>query len=129
MAQKNTTFEWPNGYVTYETYAALKAEREEAIASKDWDRYQMLDEAIDACKVIPAVGVPGTVHYYTDSCSGHVERMITPKKLVFKETGIYHSTYTFTLRRNGRWVEQGEKSRDGLILTLGWAHDYRCEEI
>lgn len=128
MKQSNN-FEWPEGYIHYDTYASIKAEREQAMEASDWDRFHMLDEALDTCKVIPEVGVPGTVHYYTDSCSGHVERMITPKKLVFKETGIYHSTYTFTLRRNGRWVEQGEKTSDGLILTLGWAHDYRCEEI
>ena len=127
--KKDTNFVWPEGYITYEAYKAMKDEREKAIATKDWDRYRELDDTIDRVKVIPAVGVPGTVHYYTDSCSGHVERMITPKKIVFKETGIYNSTYTFTLRKNGRWVEQGEKSRDGLVLTLGWAHDYYCQEI
>jgi len=129
MSKRKTSFEWPEGYVSYETYTSLKEEREEAVATKDWARYHMLDEALETCKVIPDVGVPGTVHYYTDSCSGHVEHIITPKKIVFQETGIYHSTYTFTLRRNGRWVKEGEKSRDGLILSLGRAHDYRCLEI
>ena len=127
MSKRKTSFEWPEGYVSYETYKSLKEEREEAIATEDWARYRMLDEAIDTCKVIPDVGVPGTVHYYTDS--GHVEEIITPKKIVFKETGIYHSTYTFTLRKNGRWVEEGQRISDGLRLTLGWAHDYRCMEI
>lgn len=127
--KKDTKFEWPEGYITYEAYKAMKDEREQAIARKDWDRYHELDEAIDRVKVIPAVGVPGTVHYYTDSCSGHVERMIGPKKLVFKETGIYHSTYTFTLRKNGMWVKEGHPVRDGVRLYLGWAHDYRCQEI
>ena len=127
--KKENTFEWPFGYVSYETYAGIKKERQEALEAHDWDRYHMLDDAMENCKVIPAVGVPGTVHYYTDSCSGHVERMISPRELVFKETGIYSGTYTFTLRKGGRWVEKGQAVRGGVRLTLGWAHDYYCQEI
>ena len=126
---ESAAFEWPEQYIHYNTYAELLRERKEAEKAGDWGRYRMLDKAIFECSVIPEVGVPGTVHYYTDSCSGYVKQLLTPKKLVFQETGIYSGTYTFSLRKNGRWVAVGENPRDGLILTLGWAHDYRCEEI
>lgn len=113
----------------YAEYKALKEEARAAADAKDWKRFDELDKRIDDARVIPEVGCPGSVHYYTDWCSGHVEKILSPRRILFVETGIYSGAKIFTKRKGGVWVEEGDQIRDGVRLVLGYVHDYRCEEI
>ena len=115
--------------ISYAAYKALKEEARAASNAKDWKRFDELDKQLDNARVIPEVGCPGTVKYYTDFCSGHVAEMLGPTRLRFVLTGIYSGEYIFSKRKNGAWIKKGDPIHGGLLLILGWSHDYRCEEI
>ncbi|MBR3467406.1 MAG: hypothetical protein IKH15_09330 [Bacteroidales bacterium] len=98
-----------------ETYNALWATRDKLETKRDMMRKQ----------VIPEVGMPCTVHWYSDSSGAHVEKVISPKKIQVKCDGLYSCTKIFTYRKNGRWVEAGSTIRDwSTLLSLGYRHDY-----
>lgn len=80
--------------------------------------------------LIPEVGVPCTVHFYSDRSSGYVLKVISPKKILVKMDGIYTGTKIFTYRRNGHWVQFGTTSRDwGTLCTLGYRSNYYDREF
>ena len=97
--------------------------------NKLWATRHTLEKRGDLMRrqCIPEVGMPCTVHWYSDSSGATVQEVIgkTKKKVVVKCDGLYHCTKVFTYRSNGRWVEQGTTSRDwGTLLHLGYKHDY-----
>lgn len=98
-----------------------------------------LEEAFKA--IIPEVGMPCTVVYYTDRRAATIVRVETPNRVVvrFNETkclDYYNGDYeilpefdclgeeTFTKRRNGRWVQQGHKFKGGVKLHLHYQRHY-----
>ena len=92
-----------------------------------WDTRDRLETKRDMMRkqVIPEVGMPCTVRWYSDSSGAHVEKVISPKKIQVKCDGIYSCTKIFTYRKNGRWVEAGSTTRDwSTLLFLGYRHDY-----
>lgn len=97
-----------------------------------WDERHKLEETRDKMRkqCIPEVGMPCTVHWYSDSSGAHVEKILSPKRIQVKCDGLYHCTKIYTYRRNGRWVQEGTTSRDwGTLLFLGYKHDYFDESF
>lgn len=120
---------YPGNFIRYYDLTKLEDARRDALDKQDWNTYHRLDDQIESAGIIPEQGIPGTVKYYTDYCSGYVKKLISPTRLLFEETGIYSGETIFTLRKSGHWVKQGQRISDGVRLILGWKHDYRCEEI
>ena len=97
-----------------------------------WDERYKLEEQIDKMRpqLIPEVGMPCTVYWFSDSSGAHIEKIISPKCVQVKCDGLYHCTKTFTHRKTGRWVEKHTTSRDpGTTLALGYRHDYFDESF
>lgn len=95
--------------------------------NKLWDERNGLEEKCDVMRkqVIPEVGMPCTVKYYSDSSGAYIEKVVSPKHIIVKQDGIYHGRKEYTYRRNGLWVEKGSTSRDwGTLCFLGYKHDY-----
>lgn len=127
---KNKVSSSPVG-VHYWEYLEAKSRLEALRKSGTWSKIQEAEDRLDAMErdLIPEKNMPGTVHYYTDCSSGYVGIVLSPTRVVFVQDGLYSSCDIFTKRKNGRWIKEGEKASDGLCLTLGYKHDYRCEEI
>lgn len=92
-----------------------------------WDERFGLEGRRDIMRkqVIPEVGMPCTVKWYSDSSGAHIEKILSPKCIQVKCDGIYSCTKIFTLRKNGRWIEKGTTTRDwGTLCFLGYRHDY-----
>ena len=117
--------------VHYWEYLEAKQRLEELRKNGTWAKIQEAEARLNAMErdLIPEKGMPGTVHYYTDCSSGYVGIVLSPTRIVFVQNGLFQSCDIFTKRKNGRWVKEGQKAKDGLILSLGYKHDYRCEEI
>jgi len=76
-------------------------------------------------RLIPEVGMPCTVLYYSDRSAGYIKEVKSPKHVVVQEDGLYHGIVEFTFRSNGRWVQRGTTSKDwGTMLGLGYRSDY-----
>ena len=80
-------------------------------------------------RLIPAVGMPCTVIYYSDRSAGTIIEIPTPKTIVVQQDGLYHGVKVFTYRKNGHWVQKGTTSRDwGTLCALGYRSDYYDRE-
>lgn len=117
--------------VHYWEYLEAKQRLEELRQSGTFRAIQEAEQRLDAMErdLIPEKGMPGTVHYYTDYSSGYVGIVLSPTRIVFVQNGLYESCDIFTKRKNGLWVKEGEKAKSGLVLSLGYKYDHRCEEI
>ena len=92
-----------------------------------WDERWALEARIDEMQkqLIPEVGMPCTVHLYSDSSGAHIEKVLSPKCVRVKCDGLYSFTREFTYRKSGHWIEKGTTSASpGNILSLGYRHDY-----
>jgi len=85
--------------------------------------------------VVPIVGMPVTLNYYTDRYAGTITQVINDKTIIIKnnktETIDYYAgeykvlpelqgnEQIFTKRKNGRWVRKGDNQSKGLGLSLG----------
>ena len=94
--------------------------------------------AVDA--IVPCVGLPCTICYYSDKRAATVTRIISEKKIevthnVVKTIDYYAGDYEvipdlmprtdiFTKRRNGQWVMEGQAARDGVVLMLHYQIHY-----
>ena len=90
--------------------------------------------------IVPRVGLPCTIIYWSDRRAATVTRIISPNKISVKTNKVncldfYGGHYEilpeleggeaiFTKRRNGLWVMEGHKSKDGLKLMLHYQHHY-----
>lgn len=99
---------------------------------KEWSK------AID--NIVPCVGLPCTICYYSDKRAATVTRIISEKKIevthnVVKTIDYYAGDYEvlpdlmprtdiFTKRRNGQWVMEGQSVRDGVVLMLHYQRHY-----
>ena len=102
------------------------------------DKTTRESEAIRA--LIPYVGLPCTVHYYTDRHAATVTRIISPNKVAVQDNVVkcieyYSGNYeilpelqpgeqVFTKRSNGKWILEGQSSKDGLQLLLHYQSHY-----
>lgn len=86
--------------------------------------------------IAPAVGLPATILYVTDryattvtAVSGkRVTVAATRQEGFVTEAGEYDTRNVervFTLRANGRYVEQSQDAHTGTALMIGVADDYR----
>ena len=99
-----------------------------------WDERHTLEEKRDAMYkfVIPEVGMPCTVIYFSDRSAATVieVRGAVKKEVVVQQCGVYSGRKVFTYRRNGRWVEKGTTVRDwGTLLGLGFQENYYDREF
>lgn len=94
--------------------------------------------AVDA--IVPCVGLPCTICYYSDKRAATVTQIISEKKIevthnVVKTIDYYAGDYEvlpdlmprtdiFTKRRNGQWVMEGQPVRDGVVLMLHYQRHY-----
>lgn len=104
-------------------------------------RETMEDEwrkAID--NIVPCVGLPCTICYYSDKRAATVTNIIGKNKIevthnVVKCIDYYAGDYEvlldlmprtdiFTKRRNGRWVMEGQETKDGVQLMLHYQRHY-----
>ena len=115
--------------MTYKEYRNLEFLLKEAKRKGALKMACRLQEQIDNADILPEVGVPCSVHYYTDWCSGHISEVISPTKIRFVETGIYSGEAIYTKRKCGAWVKMGQKPGDGCRLHLGYITDYRCDDF
>lgn len=97
-----------------------------------------LMHAIDA--IVPCVGLPCTICYYSDKRAATVTNIIDMNKIevthnVVKCIDYYAGDYEvlldlmprtdiFTKRRNGRWVMEGQETKDGVQLMLHYQRHY-----
>ena len=106
-----------------------KTEEERLRYNALWHERHELEKQRDIMRkeCIPEVGMPCTVHWYSDRSGATIKEVIgkTKKKVVVKCDGTYSCTKVFTYRRNGHWVEEGTTSRDwGTLLSLGYKSNY-----
>ena len=88
-----------------------------------------------------AVGMGATMNLFSDRRAMTIIEVVSPRKIVVQENntrcldyyaGNYEvleelvgGTYTFTLRKNGTWVEEGQPKKYGSVtLTVGFRHHY-----
>jgi len=123
-----------------EAYRTALKEYEDSWQLDDRSEYEKrLEKAFKA--IIPEVGMPCTVVYWSDYRAATVVRVEAMNKVVvrFNETkclDYYAGDYeilpefdclgeeTFTKRCNGRWVKEGHKSKDGVKLHLHYQRHY-----
>lgn len=75
--------------------------------------------------LIPEVGIPCTVYFYSDSSAAYIAEVPSPKTIVVQLNGLYTSRKVYTLRKNGSWIEKGSTLRDwSTHCALGYAIDY-----
>lgn len=102
------------------------------------DRDRREAEAIKA--LVPRVGLPCTVYYYTDRQAATVTRVITPNKVAVQDNEVecldyYSGDYKilpelepgeqiFTKRKNGMWILEGHPTKDGVRLLLHYQSHY-----
>ena len=92
----------------------------------------------------PTVGMGATMLMATDRHAGTIIRIVTPKKIIVQrdtstrtdnngmsESQTYDYTpdtngeqYTVTLRKNGRWVIQGQQAHNGTAFAIGHRSSY-----
>ena len=92
--------------------------------------------------IVPEVGLPCTVVYWSDKRAATVTRIISPSKIEVMHNEVecldyYASDYkvlpeinklmgvdVFTKRRNGKWIMEGQTSKDGVRLMLHYQRHY-----
>ena len=149
---------------TAESFAALKAVETEKnpfmLTAEEWHtfteeqkkaRYKQQskwDEEHEARfieavhNIVPEVGLPCTIIYWSDKRAATVTRIISPTKIevmhnVVECLDYYAGSYkvlpeidenmgvdVFTKRRNGQWVMEGHKCKDGVKLMLHYQRHY-----
>lgn len=108
-----------------------------------WDERDEIDKqwrrAVD--DIVPCIGLPCTICYYSDKRAATVTSILGPKKIavshnVVKCEDYYAGNYTimkdiydrdedvFTKRKNGQWVMEGQQVKDGVKLMLHYQRHY-----
>lgn len=102
------------------------------------DKDRRENEAMKA--FVPRVGLPCTVYFYTDRHAATVTQIISPKKVAVRDNQVecldyYAGRYKilpelegderiFTKRSNGKWIMEGQHSKDGVRLLLHYQSHY-----
>lgn len=90
--------------------------------------------------IVPEVGLGCTIIYWSDKRAATVTRIVSPTKIEVTHNQVkcidYYAgeykvlpeleerTAMFTKRKNGKWVMEGQKSKDGVRLMLHYQHHY-----
>lgn len=91
--------------------------------------------------IVPEVGLPCTIKYFSDYRAATVTRIISPTKIEVTHNNVecidyYAGNYeilpeletdsvdVFTKRKNGMWVMEGHKVKDGVKLLLHYQRHY-----
>ena len=75
--------------------------------------------------LIPEVGMPCTVYFFSDRSSGYIEKVLSPKSFLVKMDGVYSGRKIFSHRKNGIWLEKGATIRShGTYCALGYKYNY-----
>lgn len=90
--------------------------------------------------IVPKVGLPGTIVYWSDYRAVTVTRIISDRKIVVRHNetkckDYYAGDYEilpsleggeeiFTNRKNGKWVMEGQSVKDGCVLVLHYQRHY-----
>lgn len=121
---------------------ATKEQKNEIVSRQiEWKKQH--DERVEQARhaLIPYVGLPCTIVYYSDYRAATVSRIITDKKIAVRHNlvkcidyfaGTYeilpeldeHEEEIFTKRSNGLWCMEGQASRDGVLLMLHYQRHY-----
>ncbi len=102
------------------------------------DKARRENEAILA--LIPRVGLPCTMYFYTDRRAATVVNVINPNKVAVRFnqvkcinyyagdykilTELEGGEFVFTKRSNGKWILEGQHSKDGVRLLLHYQDHY-----
>ena len=123
--------------------AEIEKLRERILEEFDYKkRYKLEEEWLSVVRgMIPEVGIPCTIVYFSDYRAATVVEVSEDKKKVgvrFNETKcndwyagdyeilpeLYGSVQYFTHRRNGRWIMEKQPVRDGVALALHYQRHY-----
>lgn len=91
--------------------------------------------------IVPCVGLPCTICYYTDKRAATVTSVISPKKIAVRHNKVECKDYyageydikkevldkdedIFTKRKNGKWIMEGHDTKDGVVLMLHYQNHY-----
>ena len=124
--------------------AATSEEERREIANRRnrWYQQKEADRLQAIHDLVPAVGTPCTIIYYSDRRAATVSEIVSPTKIKVKHNktkclDYYAGEYeilpeledcmgedTFTKRKNGQWVEEGHPVNDGVLLALSFQRHY-----
>ena len=109
----------------------------------DWKKRDEIEKRMYSVirGIVPEVGIPCTIVYFSDYRAATVVEVSEDKKKVgvrFNETKcndwyagdyeilpeLYDSVQFFTHRRNGQWVMEGQPVSDGVVLALHYQSHY-----
>lgn len=90
--------------------------------------------------IVPKVGLPGTIVYWSDYRAVTVTRIISDRKIAVRHNetkckdyyagdydilpGLEGGEDIFTKRKNGQWVMEGHPVKDGCVLMLHYQRHY-----
>lgn len=147
---------------TEESFAILKAVEEEKnpydFTKEEWRtfskeqkdaRYELIHqwkEEHDAryikavLGIVPKVGLPGTIVYWSDYRAVTVTKIISDRKIAVRHNETICKDYyagdyeilpeleggedIFTKRKNGQWIMEGQPVKDGCVLMLHYQRHY-----
>lgn len=106
-----------------------------------WKEEQYRRELKAIYAIVPEVGLPCTVCYWSDYRAATVTRIISPTKIEVTHNKVecldyYGGRYNilpeledghvdvFTKRRNGRWCMEGQATKDSVKLVLHYQRHY-----
>ena len=123
--------------------AEIEKLREQIMEEFDYKKREKLEEEwLSVVRgMIPEVGIPCTIVYFSDYRAATVVEVSEDKKKVgvrFNETKcndwyagdyeilpeLYGSVQYFTHRRNGSWIMEKQPVRDGVALALHYQEHY-----
>lgn len=110
------------------------------IKMSDWYDKKEKEKREAIKNLIPEVGLGCTICYYSDKRAATVTKIVSPCKIevTFNRTkciDYYAGEYkilpelegepkVFTKRSNGRWVQEGQAYKDGVLLMLHYQMHY-----
>lgn len=135
-----------DGYTFDEWYNAHNSRYRMVYWVKYGDKEEMR-KLYEALPSTPKVGDPATKILWSDTYGCTIVEVETKKDGTPKRVGVRHNEYTikdyydghgtctdelkgdveyYTLRRNKRWVQEGQKSNRGsVVLAIGYRRTYR----
>lgn len=106
----------------------------------EWKEKQEVKILQASYNIVPKVGLPCTICYWSDKRAATVSRIISDRKIAVRHNKTncldwYGSRYEilpeleegediFTKRKNGAWCMEGQALRDGVILMLHYQRHY-----
>lgn len=106
----------------------------------DWQKQKKMERDVAIKKLVPTVGLGCTICYYSDRRAATVTKVVSQSmvEVMFNRTkcldyfaGEYEilselegEPKVFTKRRNGMWVAEGQRSKDGVLLMLHYQNHY-----